>query len=50
MGGRMGQDKVTTLNLEVVQVIESENLILVKGPVPGHRGSLVKIRSTNRDK
>lgn len=50
MGGRMGKDKKTILNLEVVQVIESENLILVKGAVPGHRGSLVKLRSTNRGK
>ncbi|MFC1475324.1 50S ribosomal protein L3 [Candidatus Zixiibacteriota bacterium] len=48
MSGRMGKDKVTSLNLEVVKVIESENLILVKGPVPGFKGSLVKIRSTNR--
>lgn len=48
MAGRMGNDKKTTLNLEVVQVIESENLIIVRGPVPGHRGSLVKIRSCNR--
>lgn len=46
--GRMGHDKVTSLNLEVVRVIEDENLILVKGTVPGSRGSLVKIRSTNR--
>ncbi|MDH3891431.1 MAG: 50S ribosomal protein L3 [candidate division Zixibacteria bacterium] len=48
MSGRMGNDKVTTLNLEVVEVIEKENLILVKGPVPGFRGNLVRIRSTNR--
>ncbi len=48
MSGRMGKDKVTSLNLEVIKVIESENLILVKGPVPGFKGSLVKIRSTNR--
>jgi large subunit ribosomal protein L3 len=48
MSGRMGNEKVTTLNLEVVDVIEKENLILLKGPVPGFRGGLVKIRSTNR--
>lgn len=48
MSGRMGNEKVTTLNLEVVDVIEKENLILLKGPVPGFRGRLVKIRSTNR--
>ncbi|RME22321.1 MAG: 50S ribosomal protein L3 [Candidatus Zixiibacteriota bacterium] len=48
MAGRMGNKKVTVLNLEVVQVIEEENLLLVRGSVPGHRGSLVKIRSSNR--
>lgn len=48
MSGRMGKDKVTTLNLEVVKIIENENLLLVKGPVPGHRGALVKVRNTNR--
>ena len=48
MSGRMGNEKVTTLNLEVVDVVEKENLILLKGPVPGFRGGLVKIRSTNR--
>ncbi len=48
MSGRMGNKKVTTLNLEVVDVIEKENLILLKGPIPGFRGGLVKIRSTNR--
>lgn len=48
MSGRMGKDKMTVLNLEVVRVIENENLILVKGAIPGFRGSLVKIRSTNR--
>lgn len=48
MSGRMGKDKKTVLNLEVIKVIESENLLLVKGSVPGFKGSLVKVRSTNR--
>ena len=48
MSGRMGKDKVTVLNLEVVKVIPDENLILVKGPVPGFNGSLLKIRNSNR--
>lgn len=48
MAGRMGKDKVTVLNLEVVKIIESENLLLVRGSVPGFKGSLVKIRTTNR--
>lgn len=48
MAGRMGRDKVTVLNLEIVRIIENENLMLVKGAVPGNKGSIVKIRSTNR--
>lgn len=48
MAGRMGKDKVTTLNLEIVRIIEEEDLMLVSGAVPGFRGSLVKVRTTNR--
>ena len=48
MSGKMGNEKVTVLNLEVVKIIEDENLILVKGGIPGTRGSLVKVRTTNR--
>ena len=48
MAGRMGRDNVIAMNLEVVQIYEDENLLLVKGSVPGSNGSLVKIRSTNR--
>lgn len=50
MAGRMGKDKVTVLNLEVVKVIEGENLILVKGAVPGHRGALLRVRKSNRSR
>jgi len=48
MAGRMGNDKVTILNLEIVKIIEDQNLILVKGSVPGSRRGLLKIRLTNR--
>jgi large subunit ribosomal protein L3 len=44
MPGQMGSKKVTTKNLEVVQVIEDKNLLLVKGAVPGSKGGLVTIR------
>jgi large subunit ribosomal protein L3 len=50
MAGRMGKDTITILNLPVMKIIEEENLILVKGSIPGHRGSMVKIRTTNRKK
>lgn len=48
MAGRMGNEQVTVINLEVVRVIEEEHLLLIRGPVPGVRGSLLKIRSSNR--
>jgi large subunit ribosomal protein L3 len=44
MPGRMGGQKVTTLNLEVVKSDVEAGLILVKGSVPGPRGSTVVIR------
>lgn len=50
MAGRMGRDRVTALNLEVVKIITKENLILVKGAVPGHRGALLKVRKSNRSR
>jgi large subunit ribosomal protein L3 len=40
----MGNVRVTTQNLKVVQLRASENLILVKGAVPGPAGALVEIR------
>jgi large subunit ribosomal protein L3 len=44
MAGRMGGEKVTTLNLEVVQADAERNLLLVKGSVPGPKGGLVLVR------
>lgn len=48
MAGKMGKDKKTILNLEIVDIISDQNLLLVKGSVPGKNGTLLKIRSTNR--
>ncbi len=45
MPGRYGNERVTILNSEVVKVDLENNLIAVKGGVPGARGSLVLIRS-----
>ncbi|MDP3996213.1 MAG: 50S ribosomal protein L3 [bacterium] len=45
MAGRMGGDRVTVKNLKIVQVDAENNLILIKGAVPGRRGTLVEIRS-----
>ncbi|MGE5631170.1 MAG: 50S ribosomal protein L3 [Caulobacteraceae bacterium] len=44
--GHMGAENTTVLNLEVVKVDQEKNLILVKGGVPGIRGSLVMIKDT----
>ena len=45
MAGRLGAQKVTTLNLEVVQADAERDLLLIKGAVPGPRGGVVLIRS-----
>ena len=44
--GHMGNKKVTIQNLDVVRVDEARNLILIKGAVPGNRGSLLVIRES----
>lgn len=45
MAGRMGSDRVTVKNLQVLQVNPAENLLLIKGAIPGRKGSLVEVRS-----
>jgi large subunit ribosomal protein L3 len=45
MAGRMGQDKVTTLNLSIHGIDAEKGLLLVKGAVPGSKGSLVFVRN-----
>jgi len=42
--GHMGSEKVTVKNLELVRVIEDQNLLIVKGAVPGGKGALVSVR------
>jgi len=44
--GRMGGDRRTVLNLPVVRVIAEQNLILLRGAVPGHTGSIVLVRKS----
>ncbi|KKS43992.1 MAG: 50S ribosomal protein L3 [Candidatus Azambacteria bacterium GW2011_GWA2_42_9] len=46
MAGRMGGDRVTVKNLEVVEVDSENNLIALKGAVPGRKGTLVVIKSS----
>ncbi len=44
MGGRLGHDRVTTQNLEVIRVDAERNLLLVKGAVPGAENGEVVVR------
>ncbi len=43
MSGRMGGDKVKVQNLRVVKVLPEQNLLIVKGAVPGHKDSYIII-------
>jgi large subunit ribosomal protein L3 len=43
--GQMGNKKVTQRGLEIVDVLADQNLLLVRGSVPGPRGSVVQIRT-----
>jgi large subunit ribosomal protein L3 len=44
MAGHLGQDRVTTLNLQVAGIDEARNLVLVRGAVPGSKGGYVLLR------
>lgn len=46
MMGRMGHERVTVQNLEVVRVDAEKNLILVKGAIPGPKKGLISIKAT----
>ncbi|KGL48511.1 50S ribosomal protein L3 [Porphyromonas gulae] len=43
MAGQMGNERVTVQNLEVIKVMPEHNLLLVKGSVPGAKGSILLI-------
>lgn len=45
MAGRMGNRRVTTLNLELAGVDTERNLLLIKGSVPGPNGAMITIRN-----
>ena len=44
MGGRMGSDRVTLKKVEILQVDKDNNQLVVKGAVPGRRGTVVEIK------
>jgi large subunit ribosomal protein L3 len=43
MGGQDGNRKVKIKNLKVVKIFAEQNLILIRGAVPGHKGAFVVI-------
>lgn len=46
MGGRMGGERITVKNLEIVQIDPKRNILAIKGAVPGSRGGFVTVLST----
>ena len=43
MAGRLGNKKVTVQNLKVLNIDAENNLLIIKGAVPGHKGSIIRI-------
>ena len=48
MGGHMGSERVTVRNLEVIEVDTEDNVLVVKGAVPGPNGGYVLVRRAQR--
>ncbi len=44
MPGRMGYDRTTVKNLKIAKIDTENNILAVKGAIPGHRGTLLEIR------
>ena len=45
MAGRMGQERTTVKNLKIAAIDEKNNILMIKGAVPGMRGTLLEIRN-----
>jgi large subunit ribosomal protein L3 len=50
MPGHTGNVSRTTQNLRVVKILPEKNLVMVKGSVPGHKGSVLSIRVAKKTK
>jgi len=48
MAGRYGNERVTQLGLRVEKIDPEQNLMYVRGAVPGHTNAIVRVRSSNR--
>jgi len=48
MAGHMGHERVTVRSLDIVKIDAENNLVLVKGPVPGHNNAVIELRTPSR--
>ncbi|HDQ22562.1 MAG TPA: 50S ribosomal protein L3 [Candidatus Uhrbacteria bacterium] len=48
MAGRMGGERVTVSNLEIIDIDPDKNLLFIKGAIPGRKNSLMEIRTTGK--
>jgi large subunit ribosomal protein L3 len=48
MAGQMGNERVTVRSLKLVGIDKENNLLLIKGPVPGPKQGLVHVREATR--
>ena len=46
MPGRMGSDRTTVKNLRIMKIDKDNNVLAIKGAIPGKRGTLLEIRAT----
>jgi large subunit ribosomal protein L3 len=50
MTGHMGDETVTTQNLDIVRIDETRQLLMIKGAVPGSKGGFVTVRPAIKSK
>lgn len=48
MGGHYGSERITTVGLELLEVRNEENLLLIRGSIPGPNGGLVMVKESKR--
>ena len=46
MAGRMGNKKVTKQNLKIIQIDSKNNLLIVKGSIPGKKNSIIYLKDS----
>ncbi len=45
MAGRMGQERIAVKNLKIIEIDKDKNILMIKGAVPGMKGTLLEIRN-----